>query len=141
MKANPDYVEAFVPMGINEEKVYDSNGNKIAEYAVVYTKADKYDAGKKYTTFIGGDQPLIEIHNPKVSDGSSIVVIKESYGNAFVPFLVDSYEYVYVIDYRAWCGDLADFVIDRGIDDVLFLNVVSNTSTSARLKELSQIIK
>ena len=141
MKQNPDYVEAFVPIGINKETVYDSNGSKLAEYAIVYTKADKYDAGKKYTTFIGGDQPLIEIHNPSVTDGSSIVVVKESYGNAFVPFLVDSYEYVYVIDYRQWSGDLADFVIAKGIDDVLFLNVVSNTSTSARLKELSEIIK
>jgi len=141
MKANPDYVEAFVPNGINEEEVFDSNGNKIAEYAIVYTKADKYDAGNKYLTFIGGDQPLTKIHNPKIKDGSSIVVIKESYGNAFVPFLVDSYEYVYVIDYRAWSGDLADFVADNGIDDVLFLNVVSNTSTSERLKELSSIIK
>ncbi len=141
MKSNPDYVEAFVPNGINEEEVFDSSGNKTAEYAVVYTKADKYDAGNKYLTFIGGDQPLIKIHNPKIKNGSSIVVVKESYGNAFVPFLVDSYEYVYVIDYRKWSGDLADFVIDKGIDDVLFLNVVSNTSTSERLKELSAIIK
>ena len=141
MKQNPDYVEAFVPNGINEEEVFDSDGNKVAEYAIVYTKADKYDAANKYLAFIGGDQPLTKIHNPNISDNSSIVVIKESYGNAFVPFLVDSYEYVYVIDYRKWSGDLAGFVIDEGIDDVLFLNVVSNTSTSARLKELSEIIK
>jgi hypothetical protein len=141
MKQNPDYVEAFVPIGTNEEEVFDSNGAKIAEYAVVYTKADKYDAGNKYLTFIGGDQPLTKIHNPSISDGSSIVVVKESYGNAFVPFLVDSYEYVYVIDYRAWSGDLANFVVTNGIDDVLFLNVVSNTSTSDRLKELDVIIK
>jgi len=141
MKGNPDYVEAFVPIGVNEEDVYDSKGNKIAELAVVYTGADKYDAGNKYLTFIGGDQPLIKIHNPKINDGSSIVIVKESYGNAFVPFLVDSYEYVYVIDYRAWSGNLASFVIDNGINDVLFLNVVSNTSTGERLKELSSIIK
>lgn len=140
MKSNPDYVEAFVPNGINEEEVYDSNGNKIAEYAIVYTKADKYDAGNKYLTFIGGDQPLTKIRNPKINDGSSIVVVKESYGNAFVPFLVDSYEYVYVIDYRAWSGSLADFVTQNNIDDVLFLNVVSNTSTAERLNELSAII-
>ena len=140
MKNDPDYVEAFVPIGINEEKVYDSDGKLIAEYAVVYTKADKYTAGNKYLAFIGGDHPLIEIHNPEKSDGSSIVVVKESYGNAFVPFLVDSYERVYVIDYRHWDGDLAGFIIDKDIEDVLFLNVVNVTSTSARLKELAEII-
>lgn len=141
MKNNPDYVEAFVPNGINEETVYDSNGNKTADLAVVYTGADKYSAGNKYLAFIGGDQPLIEIHNPKITDGSSIVVIKESYGNAFVPFLVDSYQHVYVIDYRKWSGSLADFVTERGIDDVLFLNVINATSTKARIDEMSEILK
>lgn len=141
MKNNPDYVEAFVPIGTNREDVYDGNGNYVDWYSIVYSGADKYDAANKYLAFMGGDHPLTEIHNPNISDGSSIVVIKESYGNAFVPFLVDSYEYVYVIDYRQWNGNLADFVTQKGIDDVLFLNVVSNTSTAQRLKELSQIIK
>ena len=141
MKNNPDYVEAFVPIGINEETVYDSNGNKTVELAIVYTGADKYSAGNKYLAFIGGDQPLIEIHNPNITDGSSIVIIKESYGNAFVPFLVDSYEHVYVIDYRKWSGSLADFVTERGIDDVLFLNVINATSTKARIDEMSEILK
>lgn len=141
MKNNPDFVEAFVPIGTNREDVYDGNGNYVDWYSIVYSGADKYDAANKYLAFMGGDHPLTEIHNPNITDGSSIVVIKESYGNAFVPFLVDSYEYVYVIDYRQWNGKLSDFVIEKGIDDVLFLNVVSNTSTSQRLKELSEIIK
>ena len=139
MKSNPDYVEAFIPTGTNIAVLYDKNGNvEDADYRVVFPKISKPN---KYLCFLGGDHPLVEIHNPKIKNGSSIVVVKESYGNAFVPFLVDSYEYVYVIDYRKWSGDLADFVIDKGIDDVLFLNVVSNTSTSERLKELSAIIK
>ncbi len=141
MKNDPDYVEAFVPIGTNKLEVYDSDGSYVDWFSIVYTGADKYDAANKYLTFISGDRPLIKIQNPNMTDGSSIVVVKESYGNAFVPFLVDSYEYVYVIDYRAWSGSLADFVTDKGIDDVLFLNVVSNTSTGERLKELSKIIK
>ena len=140
MKNNPDFVEAFIPMGTNVETVYNADGSSAGEYAVVYKGADKYSAGNKYLTFIAGDQPLIEIKNPNVTDGSSIVVIKESYGNAFVPFLVDSYETVYVIDYRKWDGNLADFVTQNSVDEVLFLNVVSNTSTSARLRELQSII-
>ena len=82
-----------------------------------------------------------KIENPIIQDGSSIVVVKESYGNAFVPFLVDSYQYVYIIDYRYWSGNLADFVGKNNIKDVLFLNVVNVTSTSERLRELGSIIK
>ena len=81
---------------------------------------------------------LIKTEN---ANGKKIIVFKESYGNAFVPFLVDSYEDVYVIDYRKWSGNLANFVIQNDIDDVLFLNVVNVTSTSARLNELNAIIK
>lgn len=139
MSNNPDYVEAFIPNGTNVAVLYDENGKvSDSDYRVVFTKLTN---ANKYLCFTGGDHPLLKVHNPNIKDGSSIVVIKESFGNAFVPFLVDSYEYVYVIDYRHWSGDLADFVIDNGIDDVLFLNVISNTSTSERLVELAAIIK
>ncbi|MBE6684258.1 MAG: hypothetical protein E7592_01230 [Ruminococcaceae bacterium] len=142
MKNNPDFVEAFVPMGTNEITVTERGGN-VVKYQVVNKQTNSWypAAGAKYNCFIAGDNPLSEIHNPSISDGSSIVVVKESYGNAFIPFLVDSYEYVYVIDYRYWSSDLADFVIEGGIDDVLFLNVVSNTSTSTRLSELADILQ
>ena len=139
MSNNPDYVEAFVPMGTNIAILYDDNGNvEDTDYRVIFPKISKPN---KYLCFIGGDHPLIEINNPNITDGSSIVIIKESYGNAFVPFLVDSYSTVYVIDYRYWNGNLADFVIDNFVDDVLFLNVINNTSTADRLNELSSIIK
>ena len=140
MKANPDFVEAFVPNGTNRLDVYNADGSYFDWFAIV-ADANKYSTGNKYLAFISGDRPLIKIHNDKITDGSSIVVVKESYGNAFVPFLVDSYEYVYVIDYRQWSGNLADFVTGNGIDDVLFLNVVNVTSTSERLRELGSIIK
>ena len=141
MANNPDTVEAFIPIGTNTAEVYDANGKFAGEYAVVYKGAGKYSASDKYLCFIAGDQPLTKIHNDKIKDGSSIVVIKESYGNAFVPFLVDSYEHVYVIDYRKWNGNLASFVTENNIDDVLFLNVVGNSSSSNNISALRSIIE
>ena len=49
-------------------------------------------------------------------------MIKESYGNAFVPCLVDHYQDVYVVDYRYYTGSLSYLVISKGIQDVIFLN-------------------
>ncbi len=139
LKNNPDYVEAFVPSGINELVATAKDGTE-REYAVVYRGADKYSEANKYLCFIGGDNPVSTIHNPKINDGSSIVVVKESYGNAFVPFLVDSYEYVYVVDYRYFDGSLCDFVSENKIDDVLFLNYVSTTSTGSKIDAIEGII-
>ena len=39
-----------------------------------------------------------------------------------MPMLVDSYEYVYAVDYRFWRDDLTAFVREHEIDTVLFLN-------------------
>ena len=135
MEKNPDYIESFVPNGTNHLDVYNADGTYYDWFAIVNTKATRYD-----TCFISGDRPLIKIHNEQKPDGSSIVVIKESYGNAFVPFLVDSYEYVYVIDYRHWKGSLADFVTENAIEDVLFLNVIGNSTAYDNITALESII-
>lgn len=150
MAANPDYVEAFVPNGTNTLYVYTADGNRTKFTGGVVRKDTNsfYPLpGSKYNCFLTSDNPLetelsyyCKIENPNIQDGSSIVVIKESYGNAFVPFLVDSYQYVYIIDYRYWSGNLADFVIENEIKDVLFLNVINVTSTEERMDQLDKII-
>lgn len=141
LKSHPDTVEAFVPKGTNTITVTTRDG-KQENYSIVNRNTDTYyaAAGSKYNCFIAGDFPLAQIHNPNINDGSSIVVVKESYGNAFVPFLVDSYEYVYVVDYRYYTGSLAGLVKERGIDDVLFLNYVSTASTESKIEKLEGII-
>lgn len=140
LEDNPDYVEAFVPKGTNVLTATKEDGSHI-EYAIVYRNAGKYSSANKYMCFIGGDNPISEIHNQNKRDGSSIVVVKESYGNAFVPFLVDQYEYVYVIDYRYFKENLIDFVKSNGIKDVLFLNYISTTSTESKIGQLENITK
>lgn len=138
MEQNPDYIESFVPIGTNYLDEYDATGKWVDYWAIVNPKATSYRA-----CFISGDKPLIKIHNDKITDGSSIVVVKESFGNAFVPFLVDSYEYIYVIDYRHWSNNnniLSEFVIENNIDDVLFLNVLGNSTAWKNFEPFVKII-
>ena len=138
MEQNPDYIESFVPIGTNRLDEYDATGKWVDYWAIVNPKATSYRA-----CFISGDKPLIKIHNDKITDGSSIVVVKESFGNAFVPFLVDSYEYIYVIDYRHWSNGsniLSEFVIENNIDDVLFLNVLGNSTAWLNFEPFIKII-
>lgn len=117
---NPDTVKTYVPMGTND-LTYTGTDGKQVQWFVINDVSD-YSADAKYSTFIGGDQPFSVIDNPDISDGSSCLVIKESYGNAFVPFLVDHYEKVYVCDYRYYGGNLTALVQNEGIDDVIFIN-------------------
>ena len=144
----PDVVEAYIPKGTNDEYIYDAGGGDRTRYrgGVVRRDTDTFyaNASSKYNCFLMGDHPLIEIHNENVAadrKGTTVLLVKESFGNAFAPFLVDSYEYVYVIDYRYYEGTLSAFVEERDVDDVIFLNNIVATTASARLAEMEDFIK
>ena len=147
LKSNPDTVEAWVPNGTNDVRITDRSGASLKyRGGLVRTDTDSFysNPSSKYNCFIMGDNPLTEIHNETKSDGSSIVVVKESFGNAFVPFLVDHYEYVYVVDYRyfksATGKTLADFVNEKGCSTVLFINNLTATSATARISDMERFL-
>lgn len=98
----------------------DANGVKYA-WNVINDVTD-YPSGLKYGTFAAGDQPYAEFHNPQVTDGSVCIVVKESFGCAFMPFIVDHYSTVYEIDYRYWNGSLTEFALEVGAQDLIFAN-------------------
>lgn len=135
---NPDTVTAYIPLATNEMSFTDRDGVTM-DYDIIHDVSD-WDAASKYNCFIGGDQPISEIKNPKLSDGSSCVVIKESFGNAFVPFLVDHYETVYVVDYRYYPEGLTALIRDKGIKDVIFMNNIAAATTSSLVSHIEEIV-
>ena len=76
-----------------------------------------------YLSFLEGDHPLVRI-NTDVKNGRSILVVKESYGNAIVPFLVENYENIYVIDPRKLKTNIPSFVSANDIGEVLCINYI-----------------
>lgn len=126
---NPDIITAYTPKGTNEMTYTDRDG-MTWDWEVV-ADGSAYDRGSKYSCFIGGDNPYSVIQNPAVQDGSSCVVIKESYGNAFVPFLVDHYQTVHVVDYRYFVGNIPEFVAQNNVQDVIFVNNADAISEAA----------
>ncbi len=143
MKANPDTVYAYEPKSTNSLTIHWEDG-AVTPYNII-TDVTNWGASSKYASgFIGGDNPLSVIENPNITDGSSIVLVKESYGNCFAPFLVESYQYVYVVDFRYYndtqSGTLADLVREKGIDDVLFLNSISTTRSDGLVRQLAYFV-
>jgi hypothetical protein len=119
----PDTLVTYLPLANTTLQLTDTKG-KVLDWYVVADVTD-WNKSSLYNAFIGGDNPLTEIHNTELNDGSSCVVVKESFGNAFVPFLTSHYETVYVIDYRYYKGKLVDFVTKNKVQDVLFVNNMS----------------
>lgn len=79
------------------------------------------DSKDKYSYFLGGNKPLIEITNLSSNNSNNLLVIKDSYANAFIPFLVNHYKKIYVIDPRYYNVSISNFIIDNDIKNVLFL--------------------
>ena len=111
---------------------------------MVVSDVSTWAASSKYSCFIGGDNAWSVIENPAVTDGSACIVIKESFGNAFVPFLVPDYQKVYVVDYRYISkvkGDKLSALVDAtGAKDVLFINNVSATRNESLMNAVASFV-
>ena len=150
LQKNPDIVEAFVPQGSNTLYVHTADGQRQKfTGGVVRKDTDSMypSASSKYNCFLTSDNPLetkqsyyCSIENPNITDNSAVVLVKESFGNCFAPFLVDHYQYVYVIDYRYFDGNLADFVTEHGAEAVIFLNNITATSAAPRVGEMEKLV-
>lgn len=119
LKNNPDTVKYYFPLTESTGHAYNTaelTGGRNAK-VVNPTVSSKY----AYLCFIEGDNPILKFDTAN-KNGKSILMVKESYGNAFAPFLTDNYETVYVVDPRKVDLNLTSFVQQQGIDDVLFLN-------------------
>lgn len=136
MAATPDVVNAYYPISQNTHlELLDAATRKTYTGAVIWDESDAA-ASLKYSTFITGDNPYTVIENSDITDGSSCIVVKESFGNAFVPFLVDHYQTIYVIDYRYYDGSVTALAKEKRVDDVLFVNALTAIRGSYQMGKL-----
>lgn len=93
-----------------------------------------------YGVFINGDQPKFII-NSQCGTNKKIAVVKESFGNAFVPYLSANYSEIHVLDMRS-CGvtDLKKYCEDNGITEVLFMNNVMSANSADRISDMETVI-
>ena len=136
---NPDSVKVYYPVSENTSLVYTSTNGNSNSWKVIWDVSD-YGASMKYSTFIAGDNPFTKIENKDKMDGSSCIVVKESFGNALVPFLVDHYETIYVVDYRYWQGNISQLAEEYNVDDLYFLNNLSMIRSDYLVGKLSQVV-
>ena len=136
---NPDTVEAYIPKANTTLNVTQSDGTVLEDWPLI-ANGDEYGQNMKYLIYCGGDQPYEEITNNDMTDGPTCIVVKESFGNCFIPFLVNHYSKVYVIDYRHYtAGTVTQLAQQVGADDVLCLNNISMTRNEGLVNQFSNI--
>ncbi len=137
MAANPDTVTAYIPHGTNSMKYWDKDGKEY-DWNVI-RDVSKRGEGSGYATFIAGDNPIATIENPNINDGSSCLVLKESYANALIPFLVDHYQKIYIVDFRYANVNVVDYVKQNNIQDLIVVNnigIINSKNVATTIKGL-----
>ena len=127
------------------------NGTWTSYQWPIVNDVSDYAKSELYATFAAGDQPFNYAHNEQITDGSSVCVVKNSYGNAFIPFLVDHYEHIYWIDFRyyqdycAYTGEanntISTFAKANGIDDIILLTDISATGNEVLLDPMQKVFQ
>ncbi len=129
-----DTVEAYLPKKACTMTIYNKNGSTTVYDTCIV------DSFKSYSSFIAGDHPYMVINVPENDQNKSILVIKDSYGNAFVPFLTEHYGNIIVVDPRHTNMNLYEKLGDYGLDDIVFLVNSSMGNTSAWHKYFAKLI-
>ncbi len=134
LKGHPDQVTAY-QRSMNTMQYTDSKGN--LQEGKLINDASQMLPGNKYNCFMLGDHGYVEIHNEGAPRKKSILVLKDSYGNAFVPLLAQDYRDVYVVDYRHYQGNASSLIQEKGIEEILFLNNIMGIGESLSQKMLA----
>ena len=83
-----------------------------------------------YLTFMGGDEKIVHVET-NAPNNRTLFIIKDSYGNALVPFLTGSFKNIYVVDMRYFNMNVISFMKEHGVTDLLFaMNTFSATGSN-----------
>lgn len=105
-------------------QVLQSDGST-AEVTGIY-QTEKFATRDKYAAFLYGNNGMTVLrsgNNKGKTEGrtSRVLLIKDSYGNCFAPFLTYSYDEVWVADLRNMTFKVSEVVAENEFDDVLIL--------------------
>lgn len=147
LKNNPDTLTYYLPVVETHARYYadaDLEHSTAYPVSVVYQGITE-DQSNKYLCFLGGDHPAMTIQCA-VEDGPVCLVLKDSYGNAFIPFLTSHYSKIIVIDPREFNQsgkpslDLKTFAAEQGVDDLLVLNYPFMVSSDTYVGHLNHLV-
>lgn len=121
----PDYIKQYTPKNNYEYEVDYDLGKKQSN--TLYS--DEFLKRKdKYSYFLDSNHSVVDIKT-NVKNGKKLLLIKDSFANCFVPFAVNHFSEVLVIDLRYYRQGLSKLIEERGITDILVMYNFSTFST------------
>lgn len=138
LKENPDSVRYYLfPDSLT---FYIGSNTNLDSWTKSHMYAEGASGGNSYSVFLQGDLPIVKMETQH-KNGRRIAVVKESYGNAFSPFLTNNYEKVVVVDQRYYTGDFLAMLKKEGINELLFINNIFAAHTPFHIDKINGLKK
>ena len=128
-----DWISIYLPKEEESKFFYTVNYGEGAGISASCYDASKLETDNPYEVFFGGNYPLIEIETSLAST-RSILIVKDSYANAFIPFLIPEYRHLTIVDPRYYYDNIDYLMASGGYQEVLFLYNVNTFSEDTSLK-------
>lgn len=136
---NPDRIDAytyFKEMPVLKNYYYKKDGS-LAFYSLPLIKLHQEDTPVNYGIFLGGDFPTVFYENPNPGSGRILMIVKDSYANAFVPWIAENFDKIIVIDPRFYKEDIYELIQQTGTTDFMVLDYIMVT----RAEEFARLLK
>ena len=109
---------------------YNTKTNSLYDY-------EKLNSKEKYAVFLGGNNAVTRIINKDINN-KKILIIKDSYSHSLVPFLINNYSEVVLLDLRYYMGGVETFLKNEEFDDILILYNIKNLVEDRALIRLNK---
>lgn len=117
-----DSIEIFKANNEPKYSVHYNFDKNITDSIYNFEKLKEKD---KYQVFCGGNYPEFKIETNN-DNNKNILIIKDSYANSFIPFLINDYENICVVDLRYFKENLESYIKDNQISEILILYNIEN---------------
>ena len=97
------------------------------EFGSIYF-ADKLEQKDEYEVYLGGNYARADIEPENGAGKPSLLIVKDSYANSFVPAIMNDFSKITLIDPRYYMGSVEDLAESEGYDRVLILFSTVNFS-------------
>lgn len=128
-----DTIELFLSVNEPAYTVYRNSTSKtensLYDYAALETK-------DKYAVYFGGNEPFLQIRT-EIKNGQKILVIKDSYANCFIPFMLGEFQQIDILDLRYTNQKLSGVITEGGYTDILILYNASGFAEDISVSKLT----
>lgn len=103
--------------------------NSLYEYAHLEKR-------NQYPVFLDGNHSLVTIKSD-INNDQNLIVFKDSYAHSLIPFLVNHYEEIHIMDLRYYKMNIYEYIDEHQINNVLFLYNVGTFSDDSSIQQLN----